>query len=444
MNVANIVLSLNSNLSTSLDQLTVSKIIKLLELGVVSNVSSFGALPSASANAGKLYYVTAEGLYWSTGSAWVPISQTFQNTLFSWGYNTNGAVGDETTIFRCSPVSVVGGFTNWCQIDAGGAFALGVRTNCTLWSWGSGAQGRLGNGTTINRSSPGLVEGGFTDWCQATAGFAHSVAVRTNGTTWAWGGNLYGALGDGTLISRSSPVSVVGGFTDWCQVSAGTGFSLGLRSNCTIWAWGSNGSGRLGDGTVTCQSSPVSVVGGFTDWCQVSAGSAHGIGLRTNGSLWAWGSNGSGRLGDNTTTNRSSPVSVVGGFTDWCQVSAGTAHSSALKCDGTAWGWGYNLYGAVGDGTLGFGEAKSSPVSVVGGFTDWCQVSAGCDRSFAIRTNGSLWAWGQNTGSTAATGALADGSTINRASPVSVVGGITNWSAVSTATTTLAIRSINF
>ena len=115
-------------------------------------------------------------------------------------------------------------------------------------------------------------------------------------------------------------------------MSAGDGHSLGLRQNSTLWVWGLNTCGRLGDGTTTSRLSPVSVVGGFTDWCQVSGGSAHSLGVRQNGTAWAWGCNGSGRLGDGTLTNRSSPVSVVGGFTDWCQISAGSsAHSLGVR-----------------------------------------------------------------------------------------------------------------
>jgi len=147
--------------------------------------------------------------------------------------------------------------------------------------------------------------------------------------SWAWGLSYRGRLGDNSAIDRSSPVSVVGGFTDWCQLSAGGAHSLGVRSNGTAWAWGYN-SGRLGDNTTISRSSPVSVVGGFTDWYQVSAGDAHSLGVRTNGTAWSWGNNSQGRLGDDSTISRSSPVSVVGGFTDWYQVSTGSYHTLGI------------------------------------------------------------------------------------------------------------------
>jgi alpha-tubulin suppressor-like RCC1 family protein len=229
-------------------------------------------------------------------------------------------------------VSVVGGFTDWSQVSGGYKHSLGLRTNGTLWAWGYNAQGRLGDNTTANKSSPVSVVGGFTDWCQVSAGYAHSLVLRTNGTAWAWGCNSYGKLGDNTTVSKSSPVSVIGGFTDWCQVSGGYNQSLGLRTNGTAWSWGRNYRGVLGDNTTVNKSSPVSVIGGFTDWCQVSAGSSSlSVAVRTNGTAWAWGGGAYGAKGDNDTTNRSSPVSVVGGFTDWCQVSAGSYFSLAIR-----------------------------------------------------------------------------------------------------------------
>jgi hypothetical protein len=342
---------------------------------------------------------------------------------FGWGLNSSGQIGDGTVTSRRSPVSVVGGFTDWADVSAGNLHVLAVRANGTSWSWGSNQLGQLGDNTTTTRSSPVSVVGGFTDWCQVSAGYRHSLAVRTNGTVWAWGCNGQGRLGDNTTANRSSPVSVVGGFTDWCQASAGSDHSLGLRTNGTLWAWGCNGQGRLGDNTTTDRSSPVSVVGGFTDWCQVSAGNRHSLGLRTNGTLWAWGCNDVGRLGDNTTTDRSSPVSVVGGFTDWCQVSAGNFHNLAIRTNGTLWAWGCNDVGRLGDNTT---TNRSSPVSVVGGFTDWCQVSAGLSHSLATRMDGTLWAWGSNS-----SGRLGDNTTTDRSSPVSVVGGFTDWGNVS-------------
>ena len=396
----------------------------------VDSPSDLPDLNNAPLPRGSMVYVRSINTYLvAFNETWVSIDgRIYRNdgrvkTAWTWGCNSFGNLGDYSNVSKSSPVSVVGGFTDWCQVSAGRATSFGVRTNGTIWSWGYATTGQLGDGTMVSKSSPVSVVGGFTDWCQVSAGECHAVAVRSNGTAWAWGYNAFGRLGDGSSLAKSSPVSVVGGFTDWCQVSAGYAHTSAVRTNGTLWTWGFNGSGRLGDNTVVDRSSPVSVVGGFTDWCQVSAGNAHTAAVRTNGTIWAWGCNGTGRLGDNTTTNRSSPVSVVGGFTDWCQVSTGGVHTAAVRTNGTIWSWGANNAGQLGDNTI---VSRSSPVSVVGGFTDWCQVSAGCGHSTAVRTNGTLWAWGCNN-----CGQLGDNTIVSKSSPVSVVGGFTDWCQVS-------------
>jgi alpha-tubulin suppressor-like RCC1 family protein len=416
--------------STPLSILQLSSVSRDFDVGFVKSVACVASLPAAADNKGRMIYVEDVcGYRISDGTAWIndfTSTLTSSSTAYAWGCNsTNGRLGDNSTINRSSPVSVVGGFTEWCQVSAGGSHSLGVRTNGTAWGWGLNSGGQLGdnNASAAWQSSPVSVVGGFTDWCQIATGDSHSLGVRINGTAWAWGCNANGQLGDDSTINRSSPVSVIGGFTNWCQISAGDGnHSLGLRTNGTVWAWGYNYRGQLGDNTNIDRSSPVSVIGGFTDWCQISAGQAHNLGLRTNGTVWAWGHNYRGQLGDDSTINRSSPISICGGFTDWCQLSAGL-HSLGVRTNGTTWAWGCGGQGQLGDNT---NIDRSSPVSVVGGFTDWCQVSASWYHSLGVRTNGIAWAWGCG-----GQGRLGNNCTTNRSSPVSVVGGFTNWCQVS-------------
>jgi alpha-tubulin suppressor-like RCC1 family protein len=382
---------------------------------------NFAGTNVVTTNVGGAVTVTIEPPIVYINSAWV------------WGAGGNGSRGDNiSTGCTSSPGSVVGGFTDWCQISVGGwstlatGFGFAVRTNGTLWGWGYAGGGRLGNNCTTNRSSPVSVVGGFTDWCQVSTFNTFSsvtLAVRQNGTAWAWGSGYRGQLGDNTTVDKSSPVSVVGGFTDWCQVSSGNYFTLGVRTNGTAWAWGKNNNGQLGDNTTVSKSSPVSVVGGFTNWCQIRAGGYFSLGVRTNGTAWAWGCGLSGRLGDNTTDNKSSPVSVIGGFTDWCQISAGGAFSLAVRQNGTAWGWGCGAHGSLGNNST---VDRSSPVSVVGGFTNWCQVATGYRHSIGVRQSGTAWAWGCG-----GNGRLGDNTTVDKSSPVSVVGGFTDWCQVS-------------
>jgi alpha-tubulin suppressor-like RCC1 family protein len=373
----------------------------------------------------KIFAISANNK-WITTDGITLREDNFVDKLYSFGNNQCGILGDNSIIQRASPVMTVDAFPDWCDIGPGHLnHTLAIRTNGTIWAWGNGDGGRLGTNDTVTRSSPVKVVGDSGVWTAVSAGGSSSQALRNNGTIWSWGNGFAGKLGSGNTINTSSPVSVVGGFTDWCAVSSGYDFSIALRRNGTAWGWGSGCFNQLGNqstGYGSCRCSPVQVCGGFTDWCQVSTGRQHSIGVRTNGTIWGWGYNTCGRVGDNTVTNRASPVQVCGGFTDWCQVSAGLCHSMGVRLDGTVWAWGANGYGQLGNGTT---TPSSSPVSVVGGFTDWCQVSAGSRQNLGLRTNGTIWAWGQNSN-----GQLGDGTTSSKCSPIQVVGGFTNWTKV--------------
>ena len=408
-----------NSVTNSADVHYLSEAIRRLNIGTVKTVSSYSEMLSLFARHGDVVFVESEGiLYFSVrGLGWTKIIETANVFALAWGAGAAGALGDNTTVGRSSPVSVVGGFTDWTQVSTSYNHNLGLRSNGTAWAWGNNTNGRLGDGTTGNRSSPASVIGGFTNWVQLSAGISHSLGLLDSGTAWAWGQNTNGRLGDNSNAYRSSPVSVVGGFTDWTQLSA-MGHSLGLRANGTAWAWGLNNFGQLGDNTTVDKSSPVSVVGGVI-WSQLTTGETHSLGIRSDGTAWAWGRNNSGQLGDGSTVSRSSPVSIVGGFTDWTHLSAGRLHSLGIRANGTAWSWGYNLVGQLGDGSSSF-FGRSSPGSVVGGFTDWVKVYSGLNHSIGLRSNGSAWAWGANN-----SGQLGDNSTTSRLSPVSVVGGIT-------------------
>lgn len=428
-----------ANATTAFRFLRVGSVSKDFDTGFLNCVANVSSLPAAANNTGRFVFVAANSTFrMSDGAAWTSdfTSNASLGIALTWGSNGYGQLGNNSTSAASSPVSVIGGFTDWCRVAAGDTFTLGIRTNGTLWSWGNNNFGKLGDNTTVSKSSPVSVVGGFTDWCQVSAGYAHALAVRTGGTAWGWGRNE-GRLGDNNFIgNRSSPVSVEGGFTNWCQVSAGGFHSSGVRSNCTLFTWGANTSGQLGDGTTTVATSPISPIGGFTDWCASSSGDSHTVGVRTNCSIWAWGLNGNGQLGDNTSANNSSPVSVVGGFTDWCQASAGFRHTVGLRINGTLWAWGANNNGQLGNNSV---TESSSPVSVVGGFTDWCRISisSGANHNVAIRTNGTLWSWGAG-----GYGRLGINSVIDRSSPTSVVGSFSNWNQISAGSShTFAVRA---
>lgn len=433
MQVNNIIIQLRNRMSAttdSLEVLTLTKVIQALQLGNVNTALYFSSLPDVTLNTGLLYFVEVdEMLYWSDGYNWNPISRTSENKIWAWGENHAGALGNLSVADRCSPISIADKSVNWIAVAAGTGHAAGLKDNGSIWTWGDDNCGALGNNTLGNTSSPVTIVGGFTDWCEINAGSFSISAVRKNGTAWAWGLNTTGKLGDGTIVNRSSPVAVLGGFTDWCFTKIGLEHSTGVRSNGTAWAWGRNTAGTLGDNTTVNKCSPIAVTGGFTDWCDIDIGICHTIGLRKNGTIWAWGCNSSGQLGDGTTVNKCSPVSIAGGVSDWYQIAAGGSKNLAIRSNGTMWSWGAGSNGQLGSGAT---TARSSPGSVVGGFTDWCKISAGSSSGAGIRTNGSLWAWGYNGAvSSLGKGILGDGTTVPKSSPVSVIGNLSGWTDVS-------------
>jgi hypothetical protein len=214
-------------------------------------------------------------------------------------------------------------------------------------------------------------------------------AIKTDGTLWTWGNNARGALGTGNITDRSSPGTTAGGGTNWIQTSAGSSSDVSssavgaIKSDGTLWTWGSNNQGMLGTGNETDRSSPGTTAGGGTDWKQVdiSKNEEHIGAIKTDGTLWTWGENGSGQLGDGTAgtgTSRSSPGTTAGGGTNWKIVSNGRA---AIKTDGTLWTWGSNTNGELGDGTT---TRRSSPGTTAGGGTNWKEISYGSDNGYAI------------------------------------------------------------
>jgi alpha-tubulin suppressor-like RCC1 family protein len=310
---------------------------------------------------------------------------TSDGTLWSWGSNISGALGINSLDARSSPVSVVGGITNWRSISSSSDRTIGVTTSGVAWAWGCNFCGLLGDGTTIDRSSPVQVCGGFTDWCQVSAGSQHFMGIRTNGTLWGWGCGSCGRIGNGSAPAFvTTPVEVAGNITNWCQVSAGWLNSAAIRTDGTVWAWGNGSNGINGNNCTIDVSSPVLVVGGFTDWCTVGVGRFHMTAMRTNGSAWSWGCNGCGQLGTNTATYspRSSPLQVAGSFTNWCSLSVGNYGSAALRTTGTLWTWGSNVWGQLGNGTT---TCTRSPIQIGTSFSDWCAVAVGANHSMAIR-----------------------------------------------------------
>ena len=387
-------------------------------------------LPNAALNKGRFVYVTSLDTYrYSNGTSWTSnFCSAIGNSLYTWGYNNVGQLGDGTTTSRPSPGAVAGGGVNWRTVKVGNAFSAAIKSDGTLWTWGYNGVGNLGDGTITSRRSPGTTAGGGNNWSTVSAGSCHGAAIKTDGTLWTWGGNGTGQLGEGTTTNRSSPGTTAGGGNNWCAVSAGCRFTAAIKTDGTLWTWGYNGVGHLGDGTTTARSSPGTTAGGGTNWCAVAFGGNFASALKADGTLWTWGCNSSGQLGEGTTTNRSSPGTTAGGGNNWCQVANGDCYASAIKTDGTLWTWGLNNVGQLGTGNT---TNRSSPGTTAGGGTTWSKVAAdplsACRSMAAVKTDGTLWTWGAN-----ARGQLGTGNTTSRSSPGTVSGTLANWKEVST------------
>jgi alpha-tubulin suppressor-like RCC1 family protein len=343
------------------------------------------------------------------GNAWIDVfartgkgfARKSDGTLWSWGYNCRGGLGDNTIIDRSSPVQIPG--NSWSYLSGGDGNGFGIKTDGTLWGWGSGINGRVGDDTSINRSSPVQIPG--TCWIKIGPG-EQSFFARKSYTPpapydiigthlWSWGcGN---DIGDNSFIGKCSPVQLLG--YQWSAIGKGCVHTAAVKNDGTLWVWGLNyggdESGILGLNNTISRCSPTQIPG--TSWCDVTSHMRGSHVIKTDGTLWGWGQNcqvggsfgtgAAGVVGDNTTINKSSPVQIPG--TSWCKVRAGTRHVMGLKTDGTLWGWGNNYVGSLGVGNK---VHRSSPTQIPG--NNWCDVSVTYITTHALKTDGSLWAWG--------------------------------------------------
>jgi alpha-tubulin suppressor-like RCC1 family protein len=342
--------------------------------------------------------------------------------LWTWGLGSFGFLGDNTSISKSSPVQTISGGTNWSILSNGGDHSTAIKNDGTLWAWGCASSGRLGNNSTINRSSPVQTISGGTDWSSVSGGFAHNLSIKKDGTLWGWGANGCGQLGDNTTTTRSSPVQTISGGANWLSASAGV-FSSAIKTDGTLWTWGCADAGNLGDDSTINKSSPVQTVAGGTNWKQVSTGNSFVGAIKKDGSLWIWGVGTNGRLGNNSTINRSSPVQTISGGTNWKKFKSGAFHSAAVKTDGTLWTWATNTFGQLGDNSV---TTRSSPVQTVSGGQDWRDSFPGGCLTLAIKTDSTLWVWGIGT-----LAHLGNNNTISLSSPVQTITGGTNWRSAS-------------
>ncbi len=330
-------------------------------------------------------------------------------TLWGWGSGASGQLGNGTDSDYWVPVQI-GTVNTWQSIDSGNYITLAIRANGSLWGAGANTTGQLGIGTTALYSSVLVQIGTATNWQQVVSGDAFTLGLKTNGTLWGWGQNDTYQMGDGSCCSNRLSPGQIGTATDWKMVDATkTSTAVALKTNGSMWGWGQN-LGILGPSTLSGYSTPTQL-NSDTDWATMSLGAGHILALKTNGTLWSWGVGGQGQTGDNLPPAyfRDTPVQI--GNSTWLSVAAGYKSSYGIQSDGTLWAWGWNDVGQLGDGTT---IDRTQPVQI-GTDTDWILVSGGVGHAIALKSDGALWAWGDNY-----YGQLGNGTTNGSITPFNV------------------------
>tara|TARA_B100001094_G_C18071317_1_gene740170 strand:- start:45 stop:1229 length:1185 start_codon:yes stop_codon:yes gene_type:complete len=345
--------------------------------------------------------------------------------MWAWGYNPAGELGQNNRTNYSSPIQIAG--TTWSKVGvlSYGSQSIATKTDGTLWMWGyNDFHGNLGQNNLTSYSSPVQIPG---SWKNSTVGYNMTAAIKTDGTLWSWGDNNYGQLGQntqGTPSKRSSPIQI-GSDTTWEDISAAVALCHAVKTDGTLWLWGVLSNGAHGNGpsySPTQRSSPVQV-GSATNWSFAeSGGNYQMLASKTDGTLWAWGNNGFGANGTNSTAGSVyDPTQIPGAWAvgrgKFCVNYEDGA--CAIKADGTLWSWGSN-----NDGKLGLNQSEpvkiSSPVQVGSG-TDWAVVSSQSKHVVATKTDGTLWAWGNG-----GYGSLGLNAITKRSSPTQIPG--TDWS----------------
>ena len=310
------------------------------------------------------------------------------SSLWCWGGNSNNQLLLPGTSNRLTPVAVGAGAL-WNQVACGQSHSCGISNQTALSCWGNNGTGQLG---AVPASAGGQADVPGGPWQSVATGLYHTCAIKQDGTLWCWGDNTDGTLGTGDTNPSSVPVQVTG--QGWSQVSTNYLHTCAVKTDGTLWCWGLNANLEAGT-TSNFPWSPAQISG--TTWKQVTTGLYHTCAIKTDGALWCWGGNISGQLGSDSisvlpTSQTSDPVQVTG--TTWQSVSAGESHTCAIMLDGTLWCWGSNTSGQLGDNTL---DSKSTPVAVGTFGQTWAMVAAGVTHTCALATGGALWCWGDNS-----------------------------------------------
>lgn len=369
-------------------------------------------------------------------SSWIAVnvgdSQTCaikeDHSLYCWGNNAQGELGDGTSGFDCpsqggnpgtcadKSVPVLIEKNEWTEITAGAggmmSHTCGISADRQIYCWGSNVYGELGDGTTEFRNIPTKMSN--DTWSKIAAGTMHTCAIKEDRELYCWGDNRYGSLGDGTTVSRTIPTKIAR--TDsWLEVATGGAYTCAINNENQLYCWGANNGGKLGDGTILDKFIPTKI--GDDTWASVTTGSGHTCAIKTDNSLYCWGYNFSGQLGDGSSgelSDKNIPIKI--GEASWSAITAGAVHTCGITIDGTLYCWGRNATGNLGDGTT---NDKNIPTRI--GHEKWSEIKTGggtygwhtCGRKVE---SGKLYCWGSN-----GFGQLGNGTKIDKYIPTLVV-----------------------
>lgn len=371
------------------------------------------------------------------GGLYHTVSTKADGTVWTWGFNGNGQLGGGTVGASVTAPVQLAGLSDVVGVGAGGYHTASVKQDGSVWTWGFNANGRLGDGTTVQKTVP-IQVGGLTDVVEVVAGDAHTLALKRDGTVWAWGYNFFGQLGAGSFdfTDRTSPVQVTG-LTNVVAIAAGGKGSMALKSDGTVWVWGDyknwlSSSMSSADWTATGGASGPYPVPGLTDVVSIAAGGSSGSGadddvclaLTADGQLYAWGYNGWGQLGQGNLNTKYLPtlVSALAGKNIISMATSGS-HVVALTDDSNQWAWGLGYSGQLGDGISGnepgqtYYHYSATPIASATGLTNVLDVAVGGAHTIALNADLTYYAWGANSG-----GRLGNGNTTLQSNPVPILG----------------------
>ena len=341
---------------------------------------------------------------------------TSDGTAYCWGYNRQGQLGDGTNTDRNVPTPVAG-TTKFSRLAAGRYFTCGLTSAGATWCWGDNSSGQLGNGQTgggsdsANKNAPGLVQGNVALQSIVT-GQLHVCGVNATGATYCWGAYPSGQLGNGSGQNQTTPGRSAAALTLESLALGGDNHTCGVTADGTAWCWGNNTFGQLGDGKKSnaSQREPSTVTGG-QKFTVLALGRTHTCGLIADGSAYCWGSNTQGQLGDGTLDERLTPVRAAPAL-KFASLTAGDSQTCGVTADGTAYCWGANGFGQLGAGT--FGGQQSGAVAVTGG-VKFASLAGGEEFTCGVATDRTAYCWGSNRA-----GWLGDGTDVQRTTPTKV------------------------